>query len=533
MLAWRLGVAANLFGQMSAVEGIAKADALGLANVEGVSTQKVSHEIRKNFDYNLTAPERTVVKNALRTLAMKMIVYRVETLPPDQAARRKVFEFIKELGIETVIANPDSALLPELDKLANEFAINVAVDDRRAPATVMAALEGRSKRIGVQLDIGAALEQGIPPLDAVRLLKDRLIAITLRDRSALGSSGREVPLGTGMAGLAAVFAELYKLKIKPLYMALAATGDLERISDLRRNAAAFETASEPFLAARVGEISRTTPITGPAKLSAEVKEKIAAAAPRQALVKPKKPRKLLVIDLNVGEGGHATIPHGNYAIELMAKNTGAFEAVFDNNLDNLKWGKIQQYDAVFLNNILGQLFFDPEVREGLLRFVREGGGVAGLHGATWSGRGWSEFAEMMGAGSGPHRLEEGTLKIVDKESPLNRGFTSPAFQWRDELYLYYVDGPYTKDKNHILFGIDTDKMDMSKGPYIRPDKDYGLSWIKSYGKGRVFNTGLGHTPELFMTPALAQHILGAIQFILGDLAADTTPTGKLEASHLP
>ena len=62
----------------------------------------------------------------------------------------------------------------------------------------------------------------------------------------------------------------------------------------------------------------------------------------------------------------------------------------------------------------------------------------------------------------------------------------------------------------------------------RPDNDYGLSWIKTYGKGRVFNTWLGHTPELFTNPALAQHILGAIPFILGDLDADTTPTGKLE-----
>ena len=159
--------------------------------------------------------------------------------------------------------------------------------------------------------------------------------------------------------------------------------------------------------------------------------------------------------------------------------------------------------------------------------MREGGGVAGLHGATWSGRGWREFGEMMGAASGPHRLEEGTIRIVDAESPLNRGFTAPTFQWRDELYLYYVDGPYTKDKNHILFGLDTGKMDMSRGPYIRPDNDYGLSWIRTYGKGRVFNTGLGHTPELFMTPALAQHILGAIQFTLGDLPADTTPTGQL------
>ena len=37
----------------------------------------------------------------------------------------------------------------------------------------------------------------------------------------------------------------------------------------------------------------------------------------------------------------------------MAKNTGAFEAVFNNDLDNLKYPKIKEYDAVFLNSIVG------------------------------------------------------------------------------------------------------------------------------------------------------------------------------------
>ena len=79
----------------------------------------------------------------------------------------------------------------------------------------------------------------------------------------------------------------------------------------------------------------------------------------------------------------------------------------------------------------------------------------------------------------------------------------------------------------MLFSIDTEKTDLSSGPYLRPDKDYGLSWIKSYGQGRVFYSELGHTPTLFMTTALSEFILRGIQFALGDLDADTTPSAKL------
>ena len=36
--------------------------------------------------------------------------------------------------------------------------------------------------------------------------------------------------------------------------------------------------------------------------------------------------------------------------------------------------------------------------------------------------------------------------------------------------------------------------------YKRPDKIYPVSWIRTYGKGRVFYTSIGHMPETFMTP---------------------------------
>src|SRR5437868_14745624 len=45
---------------------------------------------------------------------------------------------------------------------------------------------------------------------------------------------------------------------------------------------------------------------------------------------------------------------------------------------------------------------------------------------------------------------------------------------------------YSREKLHVLTSIDTDKSDMSTW-HVRPDNDYATSWIKSYGKGRVFN----------------------------------------------
>ena len=60
-----------------------------------------------------------------------------------------------------------------------------------------------------------------------------------------------------------------------------------------------------------------------------------------------------------------------------------------------------------------------------------------------------------------------------------------------------------------------------------------MVWIKREGKGRVFNSVLGHRPEFYMMPDLVKMMLGGIQFVLGDLEADTTPQvsfgiGRLE-----
>jgi len=240
--------------------------------------------------------------------------------------------------------------------------------------------------------------------------------------------------------------------------------------------------------------------------------------------------------LNISYGGHRSIPHANLALELIGKKTGAFEPVFSNDLANLKYDKIRQFDAVYLNNTVGMIFVDPEVREGLVRFVREGGGLAGNHGVSHASMDWPEFGEMIGTKWGVHRepTEQATVRIDDPNHPLTKAFGGKEFVYQDEFFRFPI-GPYSREKLRVLLSIDIDKTDMNQGrpcpkPCVRPDHDYAVSWIRSYGKGRVFFCILGHNPTLYMTPALAEYFLAGIQFILGDLDADTTPSAKLASA---
>ena len=565
LLGWKVGISSTVFRSRTFYESATLADALGLADIEGNSDQKVSPQLDKNLDYNLSPDDIAAVKERLDELRLKMPAYRIESIPSDDESSRKLFAFAKEMGVDTIITNKMPASLSAVDKLAGDNGVNVAIECQGNPKSVMSAIGSLSSHVGVSVNFGDWLEQGIRPVDGLAVIKDRLMAVSLRDRSDLGLVGRDVQLGTGVADVQKFLYRVAQMEpppqeqptacsncsrpyggTRPLFIALDVdpwqitipTGPQPGTStgvfaDLWRNADGFDTAARWAMGYRIAEDAKLIPPTSTAKLSADDKQKIEAAMPK-ALVEPKGPRKLLIVDLGPAGGYyHATAANANFAIQRMADTTGAFQAVFSNDLDNLKYPKILDYDAVFLNSGDGEVFSDPNVINGLIRFVRQGGGVAGLHGASYASEDVPEYGELIGAQTGPHHVETATLKVDDPNSPLTKQFASSPltaqfggkdFTWTDEFYHFLPTGPYSRKKLHVLLSIDAQKTDLSQW-HVRPDKDYGVVWIKSYGAGRVFNCALGHTPALFETPAMAQMMLNAIQFVLGDLPADTMPSG--------
>jgi hypothetical protein len=121
LLGLRVGFAAGAFGPISFSEAAAKADALGTGFLEASSSQKVSPEISKNLDYNLTPDEVTAVKTRLAELRLRLVAYRADVIPADESSRRKLFAFAKALDIETIVTSAAPKALPDLDKLAGEF----------------------------------------------------------------------------------------------------------------------------------------------------------------------------------------------------------------------------------------------------------------------------------------------------------------------------------------------------------------------------------------------------------------------------
>jgi type 1 glutamine amidotransferase len=113
-----------------------------------------------------------------------------------------------------------------------------------------------------------------------------------------------------------------------------------------------------------------------------------AALPDQAPVKPRRPRRVLVLGRAAGYV-HSSIPLAARTIEEMGRKTGAWSATITYDAADVNEKNLAQYDAVFLASTTGEFLDDPDDaaataarRKALLDFVRGGKGLAGIHAAS-------------------------------------------------------------------------------------------------------------------------------------------------------
>jgi sugar phosphate isomerase/epimerase len=119
------------------------------------------------------------------------------------------------MGIETIVSEPEPSALELIDKLAEEYKINVALHNHPKPSrywdpdTVLEAVKGRSKRIGACADTGHWMRSGVVPLEAVKKLEGHIVSSHFKDLSEFGNPGaHDVVWGTGKGDVRKVLEEL-------------------------------------------------------------------------------------------------------------------------------------------------------------------------------------------------------------------------------------------------------------------------------------------------------------------------------------
>lgn len=262
-------------------------------------------------------------------------------------------------------------------------------------------------------------------------------------------------------------------------------------------------------------------------LSAEQKAAIENAVPKEAVAKPKKERRILVFYRCEGFI-HSSIPFANLALETMGKKTGAFTVDLADTYDVFNAENLKKYDAILLNNTTHMQFPKVEQQNAFLDFVMNGKGLAGIHAASDNFGRHPECRAIVGGEFGGHPWNAGgtwAFKLDDPEHVLNKAFEGKGFWHTDEIYQYQPATYQGTKVLRVLVSLDMGQEEVSKLINDGP-REVPVSWLRKAGDGRVFYTNFGHREDTFTKPVILKHMLDGIQYALGDLEADATPTDE-------
>ena len=233
-LGWRVGTQAWSFNNGTFFQAVDQAQALGLHYIEAFpgqwidqnkdselkgKTKEEQAEIRAKYGMGFEQlPEfHSAIKHKLETAGVKLGSFGVTGIPKDEAGARKLFDWAKDMGIETIVSEPGEDQFDLLNKLVDEYQINLAIHNHPQPNhywnpdTELKVLEGRSKRIGSCADVGHWQRSGVQPIEAMKKLEGRIIETHFKDLNKFGDKGAvDVPWGTGTGDVMGMLREFQR-----------------------------------------------------------------------------------------------------------------------------------------------------------------------------------------------------------------------------------------------------------------------------------------------------------------------------------
>jgi inosose dehydratase len=176
---FRMGIQSYTLRGYKLDEALAKTKALGLKYWEGWDGHlPITDDPQQIASY----------KQKLAANGISMPTYGVIGFSNDEADARKKFAFAKAMGIRTMSAYPTYDSLSLLDKLVDEYKINLAIHNHGPGDNLydkiqkqVDALKGHSPRIGACIDTGHYLLSDERPETAAGVFGARIYGVHLKD----------------------------------------------------------------------------------------------------------------------------------------------------------------------------------------------------------------------------------------------------------------------------------------------------------------------------------------------------------------
>jgi len=263
------------------------------------------------------------------------------------------------------------------------------------------------------------------------------------------------------------------------------------------------------------------------------------------------PRKHVLAWADVRNGyQHDSISHAVATIERLGYESGLFDTFIRTDSQLITKGPIvfgggigiatgeaflarnlDYFDAIFFYGVREIDLTDAQKAD-LLSFVRDDGkGFVVAHAGTTAFFSWPEFGDMIGGRFNEHPwgIIPATVIVEDPTFPAMQHF--PAVSVRTDEHYQLKE--YSREKVRVLARLDASKLDLTAPLVHRTDGDFPVAWVRTYGKGRVFGSTLGHAAETWDDPVIQQMYLGALKWALGLVEGDATPRPMPTGGRLP
>ena len=221
--------------------------------------------------------------------------------------------------------------------------------------------------------------------------------------------------------------------------------------------------------------------------------------------------KILVFSKTAGYH-HESIAEGNVAIEKLG-SLNNFDVDTTTDAAMFTEDTLKKYAAVVFLSTTGDVlnYLQEAAFE---RYIQAGGGYMGIHAAADCEYDWGWYGRLVGGYFLSHpgindtfpNIQPGILNVVDKENIATK-FLPAEWKRTDEFYSFKKLSKDTK----ILLKIDEKSYHGGANGDNHP-----MAWYHAYDGGRAFYTALGHTKESFSEDNYLKHILGGIQYAIGD-----------------
>ena len=182
------------------------------------------------------------------------------------------------------------------------------------------------------------------------------------------------------------------------------------------------------------------------------------------------PRKIEVLFLGHNSEHH----HSEAYLPLLASTLTprGINFTYTADLNDLNSNNLAKYDALALYANYDSIA--PDQERALLDFIKGGKGFLPIHCASYCFRNSEEFIKLVGAQFVSHDTATFTADIVLADHPVMKGLD--AFQTWDETYVHTL---HNEDRTVLMERVEGDRRE----PW---------TWVRNYGKGRVFYTAYGH-----------------------------------------